>query len=282
MANYVDVIWSLLFSQEEQEQFDQDPDGYLAEKGIADSSPEQIREAVVMACERGPASAGTAAASTATQALVVPPPPPSAGHPPTVQETVEYYVTQVNENYTIDDRDTFVDNRTAITAGDGAVINIDNDTNITGDDSILIDGENTGDVVTGDGNVVNSDGNAFGDGAVAADGNINAPVNTGEFDGTQTDDNTNVGGVGDGASGIGNVDGGLAVGDDLNIGGEQDNSSDDSTNIDVDVNTEPDEPDVGADGGGGLGGMGKAILPGDAAALRGDPTTDDETTDLEL
>lgn len=268
MANYVDVIWGLLFSNDEQQKFDQDPDGYLAAKGIADSSPEQIREAVVMACERGPVAAATSAGTAPAHTVMVPPPPP-ADHSPTLQETVQYYVTEVNQNYTIDDRDTYVDNSTEINAGDDAAITIDSDTNIVGDDGILVDGDNSGNIVTGDENVVDADGNAFGDGAVAADGDIDGTVNTGEFDGTQTRDNTNVGGVGEDASGIGLVEE-VNVGDDLNIGGEQDNSSDDSTH--VDVNMDPDGV-ADTDGGNGLP-MGQMALSDDA--LREAQMADDQ------
>ena len=43
MANYMEIFWNLLFDSEEQQQFDEDPDGYLAAKGIPpDTSPDQM------------------------------------------------------------------------------------------------------------------------------------------------------------------------------------------------------------------------------------------------
>lgn len=125
-----------------------------------------------------------------------PPPAPAPSTPPVqqIEETINYYVTNVTET-NVDDRDTYVDNSVGDIVNVGGTVDIDQETVVASGDGSVAAGEN-------------AEGVATGDGAVAAGDDIEAPVTTG-------DDNTvvdNSGGEG-GDNGNGGDGGTVIIGD---------------------------------------------------------------------
>jgi hypothetical protein len=224
-----DLIRNILGDRDAAAAYAADPEGTLAEAGVtgAELTAADIREAVDQACSEldlspqvqgalqtyssQTASTGGAAAPSSAGA----PPPPPAVAPPVqppmemVQQHLNYvtYVSYEGDESITQEITNNIDNSTAIdqstdinldvgehndgditidvnnvsASGDGAVAAGDDVENAqTGDGGVLIDGNNDGGIATGDGAV-----------ATGEDSDDNT-VNTGEFTGVQTGENSDV------------------------------------------------------------------------------------------
>ncbi len=231
-SNLVDIIRSLFGDPHAAAAFQADPQKFIQDNGMEDASYEEINEAVILACD-GPVSQGavvtgstfgstvapqvssggvSAPAAPAHSAPATPPPPPPAppvDMPPAqaVEQIVNYYVTEVHETTTVDDRDTYTDNsvQNNVVAENGAHVDItnDNDTVTASGDGAVAGGEDS-----------DFEGVATGDGAVAAgddiDGNVNTGTNTGVIgDDADIDDSI----FGDGNTQVNDTSGTATVGD---------------------------------------------------------------------
>jgi hypothetical protein len=172
-TSLIDLIMSLLKDPAQRAAFSDDPQGFLASCG--DISPEDVKDAIDLADDRDSHQGGNH--------IHVPPAPHPHPHPGESDHdaAVRYLNTYVTNNYSIDDRDTNVDNSihqnidnrdghfdqdihntTTTNSGDGAVVagdDIDGSTIATGGHNQIGNGN-----VQGENNVVGDHNNvASGD-----------------------------------------------------------------------------------------------------------------------
>ena len=252
----LEFIRELLFNDETRAEFNEDPEGTLAEHGLTGLSPADVHDALLLVQDNQTAdfsrdyNTGNNAVATFT-----PPPPPvhhNGGHDgghDDHQAAVEYLNTYITNNF-IDDRDTITDNsiNQQIDTGGG---DFDQDIDI---DSVVASGD--GAVAAGgdieDSNIVTGDGNQVGEGNVQGDGNILGNDNDGNLTGSGDgnvvgDDNQAVTGSGN-TTGFGSGDvSSTTVGGDLTVGdgsafasggNASVDNSDNSVNTEVDVDIE--------------------------------------------
>ncbi len=240
--NLVDIFRALFGDPAEAAAFQADPQKYIEEHDLEETSYEEINEAVVLAVDgpvsqgavvnggsasaavgatapapvssgsdSGSGSYGSAPAAHAPAMTSPPPPPPAppASMPPAqaVEQVINHYVTQVYSTTNVDDRDTYTDNSatTNVNAEDGAHVDItnDNDTVTASGDGAVAGGEDS-----------DFEGVATGDGAVAAgddiEGNVNTGTNTGVIgDDADIDDSI----FGDGNTQVNDAEGTVVMGD---------------------------------------------------------------------
>ena len=229
-----ELILNLLRDPKAMEDFQDDPEAYLASCG--DFSADDVKDAIELIRDNDDDNSnGRDSGHTVHVAPPSDPPEPRDGESEH-EAAVRYLNTYVTNNY-IDDRDTTVDNsvnQQIDTGGGDFDQDIDIDSNVaSGDGAVAADDITNSDVVTGDGNTV-GDENVVGDGNVTGD---NAQVVSG-------DDNTTSFGEGDATST--EVDGDVTVGDGGSFSSgsgdtvidNSDNSTDieDSGNVDNSVN----------------------------------------------
>ncbi len=201
-TSLIDLIMSLLRDPAQRAAFQDDPEGFLASCG--DISPEDVKDAIDLADDRDSHSGGNH--------IHVPPAPHPHPHPGESdhEAAVRYLNTYVTNNYTVDDRDTNIDNSVEQTidnrgghfdqditntnttnSGDGAVVagdDIDDSTIATGNNNQIGDGNVQGQHNTvGDDNQVSSGENntvGFGTGDVSSVGGGVSVGAGGAFSGT--------------------------------------------------------------------------------------------------
>jgi hypothetical protein len=234
MANVVEAIWNLLFKPGEQEKYQDNPQEYIEDTGLAECDPAELYEAVVMAYEKGPVSQGASvnvggnqgvggssqsAGGAGGYAPSAPPPPPPLDPtlPPAeaLEQTINYYVTNTTTT-NVDDRDTYTDSSQTVQVGEGGQvgdIDLDNETTTASGDGAVAAGDDV-------------EGAATGDGAVAAGDDINAPVNTGTVDDSILADESTFDGV---AVGEGNQ----VISDSTNVATGGGSVSDDDVDVDL-------------------------------------------------
>ena len=210
---------------------------------FAESLDRGLRE-TAPAAEAAPA----AAPAPASEPYVAPPPPPAPAPatPPAqqIEETINYYVTNVTETH-VDDRDTYVDNSVGDILNVGGTVDIDQETTVASGDGAVAqdtDGGDAGPVNTGERGVAQDTGG--GDAGPVTTGDGNTVVDNRTSDGgeggnvTIGDDNENNEvdidfGEG-GASGPVNV--GVGSGDT-----SQDNHTEDNDGVDIDDHSQDND-----------------------------------------
>jgi hypothetical protein len=236
-----ELILNLLRDPKAMEDFQDDPQGYLASCG--DFSADDVKDAIELIRDHDDDDDNNRdGGHTVHVAPPSDPPEPRDGESEH-EAAVRYLNTYVTNNY-IDDRDTTVDNsvnQQVDTGGGDFDQDIDIDSNVaSGDGAVAADDISDSSVVTGDGNVVGDD-NVTGDDNVIGDDNqvVSGDDNTTSFgDGDAT--STDIGGdltVDDGSSfssgsgdtNIDNSDNSVDIEDSGNV----DNSVHDSGNLSV-------------------------------------------------
>jgi hypothetical protein len=232
-----ELILNLLRDPKAMEDFQDDPEAYLASCG--DFSADDVKDAIELIRDNDDDNSnGRDSGPTVHVAPPSDPPEPRDGESEH-EAAVRYLNTYVTNNY-IDDRDTTVDNSINQDIDNRGGIfdqDIDIDSNVaSGDGAVAADDITNSDVVTGDDNVVGDD-NVTGDDNVVGDDNevVSGDDNTTSFgDGdatsTEVDGNVTVGAGGSFSSGSGDT--------------EIDNS-DNSTNIEDSGNVDSSVNDSG-------------------------------------
>ncbi|MCE0766812.1 IniB N-terminal domain-containing protein [Pseudonocardia kujensis] len=211
----LDLLMNLLKDPAEQQAFLANPTGYLQECGLADLSPEDIKDAVTLAADSPHHDWDGHGHHD------LPPAPPvhhhhdSGDHDPHT-EAANYLKTYITNTF-VDDRRTFIDqsfHQDIDTHGGDVDQRIDlHQTTATGDGAVAVGGDNRAPVATGDhavagwGNeVVNGDDNAasFGTGSAVNQSGASADhggalSGTGPANGTFTDSNDHLSNFGSGS-----------------------------------------------------------------------------------
>jgi hypothetical protein len=235
----MEFIRELLFNDQLRQDFSQNPEGTLADHGLANLSPDDVHDALVLV-EDNQTADFSRDFNVGNNATFTPPPPVHHnGGGDSHHEAVQYLNNDISNNFVTDnsfnqqvntgggdfDQDLDIHNATANGAGAVAVGGDVSDSPITtGDGNTVGDGN-----VRGDGNIVgdDNDGNLTGNGDGNVVGNDNQAVtgdhNTTSFGGG---DATNVGDVHVGDGGAFGVGSGRVSVD------NSDNSQHDSNNTD--------------------------------------------------
>lgn len=212
----LDLLMNLLQNPAEQQAFLADPAGYLQECGLADLSPEDIKDAVTLAAD-SPHHDWDGHGHHE-----LPPAPPvhhhhdDSGHHDPHTDAADYLKTYITTTF-VDDRRTFIDqsfHQDIDTHGGDVDQRIDlHQANATGDGSVAVGGDNRAPVATGDhavagrGNeVVDGNDNAasFGSGSAVNQSGATADhggalSGTGPATGTFTDSNDHLANFGSGS-----------------------------------------------------------------------------------
>jgi hypothetical protein len=257
----LEFIRQLLTDGDLRELFGENPEAVMADYGLANLSPDDVCDALVLAQDNQTADFSRNY-DTGHNVIAPPPPPPHHDYSSPAEShaaAVEYLSTYVTNNY-VDDRDTIVDNSVnqQIDTGGG---DFDQDIDIdavtaSGDGAVAAGGDiEDSTITTGDGNQV-GDGNVMGDGNVVGDDNqaVTGDGNTTAFGGgdatsTEVGGSVSVGAGGAFGSGgdvtvdnsdnslenVGNTSTDNSINDSFQD--SSDNSTNDSGNLDVDAST---------------------------------------------
>lgn len=218
----LEFLQELMSNQQARDWFANEPDAALTHYGLANLSPTDVHDAVVLSQDTQTADFDREY-NTGHNAAFAPPPPVASHHAGGDHEAAVDYLNQYITNAYVNDQHTIADHPAnhqvdRYHGGDfDQDIDVDN-TIATGDGAVAVGGDvEDSEIVTGDDNVVGDD-NVTGDGNVVGDGN---QAVTG-------DDNTTSFGSGDATS--------TSVGGDVNVsnGGAFSSGGDATGEYDVD------------------------------------------------